>query len=46
MARGQLLGMDPPKHGPLRRAVITRFTSRMLQQLEPQGAANHQGHHA
>jgi len=35
MARGQLLGMDPPKHGPLRRAVITRFTSRMLQQLEP-----------
>ena len=36
MARGQLLGMDPPKHGPLRRAVITRFTSRMLEQLEPQ----------
>lgn len=36
MARNQLLGMDPPKHGPLRRAVITRFTSRMLAQLEPQ----------
>jgi cytochrome P450 len=35
MARGQLLGMDPPKHGPLRRAVITRFTSRMLAELEP-----------
>ena len=35
MARNQLLGMDPPKHGPLRRAVITRFTSRMLEQLEP-----------
>jgi cytochrome P450 len=35
MARNQLLGMDPPKHGPLRRAVITRFTSRMLAQLEP-----------
>tara|TARA_B110000503_G_scaffold38738_2_gene63669 strand:- start:50255 stop:51451 length:1197 start_codon:yes stop_codon:yes gene_type:complete len=36
MARSQLLGMDPPKHGPLRRAVITRFTSRMLAALEPQ----------
>lgn len=36
MARNQLLGMDPPKHGPLRRAVITRFTSRMLADLEPQ----------
>jgi cytochrome P450 len=36
MARNQLLGMDPPKHGPLRRAVITRFTSRMLAELEPQ----------
>jgi cytochrome P450 len=35
MARNQLLGMDPPKHGPLRRAVITRFTSRMLTELEP-----------
>ena len=35
MARNQLLGMDPPKHGPLRRAVITRFTSRMLAALEP-----------
>ncbi len=36
MARNQLLGMDPPRHGPLRRAVITRFTSRMLAQLEPE----------
>lgn len=36
MARNQLLGMDPPKHGPLRRTVITRFTSRMLAALEPQ----------
>lgn len=36
MARNQLLGMDPPKHGPLRRTVITRFTSRMLTELEPQ----------
>jgi cytochrome P450 len=35
MAQNQLLGMDPPKHGPLRRAVITRFTSRMLAELEP-----------
>ncbi len=35
MARNQLLGMDPPRHGPLRRAVITRFTSRRLEQLEP-----------
>ncbi len=35
MARNQLLGMDPPRHGPLRRAVITRFTSRMLEALEP-----------
>jgi cytochrome P450 len=36
MTRNQLLGMDPPRHGPLRRAVITRFTSRMLAALEPQ----------
>lgn len=36
MAQGQLLGMDPPNHGPIRRAVITRFTSRMLAALEPQ----------
>ncbi|MDX1734409.1 MAG: cytochrome P450, partial [Halioglobus sp.] len=35
MARNQLLGMDPPKHGPLRRAVITRFTTRMLEELAP-----------
>jgi cytochrome P450 len=35
MAQGQLLGMDPPAHGPIRRAVITRFTSKMLTELEP-----------
>lgn len=34
-AQGQLLGMDPPNHGPIRRAVIERFTSRMLAELEP-----------
>lgn len=33
--RGQLLGMDPPNHGPIRRAVISRFTSKMLAELEP-----------
>ena len=35
MTRNQLLGMDPPRHGPLRRAVITHFTSRMLSDMEP-----------
>lgn len=35
MAQGMLLGMDPPNHGPIRRAVITRFTSRKLAELEP-----------
>ncbi len=35
MAQGQLLGMDPPNHGPIRRAVIERFTSKMLVQMEP-----------
>jgi cytochrome P450 len=35
MARGQLLGMDPPRHGPIRRAVISRFTRGMLAELEP-----------
>ena len=34
-AQGQLLGMDPPNHGPIRRAVISRFTSKMLAALEP-----------
>jgi cholest-4-en-3-one 26-monooxygenase len=34
-SQGQLLGMDPPRHGPIRRVVIERFTSRMLEQLEP-----------
>jgi len=35
MTQNQLLGMDPPNHGPIRRAVISRFTSRMLAALEP-----------
>jgi len=35
MAQGQLLGMDPPHHGPIRRAVITRFTKKLLAELEP-----------
>ncbi len=35
MTRNQLLGMDPPRHAPLRRSVITRFTTRMLAELEP-----------
>ncbi|MDY0005953.1 MAG: cytochrome P450 [Spongiibacteraceae bacterium] len=35
MTQGQLLGMDPPAHGPLRRVVIERFTTRMLAELEP-----------
>lgn len=33
--QNQLLGMDPPNHGPIRRAVISRFTSKMLADLEP-----------
>ncbi len=35
MTRNQLLGMDPPRHGPIRRSVITHFTTRMLAELEP-----------
>lgn len=35
MVQNQLLGMDPPNHGPIRRAVISRFTSRRLAELEP-----------
>ncbi|MEM9257301.1 MAG: cytochrome P450 [Pseudomonadota bacterium] len=35
MAQNQLLGMDPPNHGPLRRNVITRVTSKRLAALEP-----------
>lgn len=34
-AQGQLLGMDPPHHGPIRRAVISRFTRKMLADFEP-----------
>ncbi len=33
--QSQLLGMDPPDHGPIRRAVITHFTRGMLAALEP-----------
>ncbi|MFK8020223.1 MAG: cytochrome P450 [Pseudomonadales bacterium] len=33
--QSQLLGMDPPDHGPIRRAVITHFTRGMLAELEP-----------
>jgi cytochrome P450 len=33
--QNQLLGMDPPRHGPIRRVVIERFTQRMLERLEP-----------
>jgi cytochrome P450 len=33
--RGQLLGMDPPRHGPIRRLVISRFTRTMLEEMEP-----------
>jgi len=31
----QLLGMDPPNHGPIRRTVISRFTTRMVDAMEP-----------
>lgn len=34
-AQGQLLGMDPPNHGPIRRAVVKRFTKKLLAELEP-----------
>ena len=34
-AQGQLLGMDPPNHGPIRRVVISRFTRKMLSEFEP-----------
>jgi len=33
--RSQLLGMDPPRHGPIRRLVISRFTKSMLAEREP-----------
>jgi cytochrome P450 len=33
--RGQLLGMDPPRHGPIRRLVISRFTKAMMAEMEP-----------
>lgn len=35
MAQGQLLGMDPPNHGPIRRVVIERFNRKRLALLEP-----------
>ena len=33
--RHQLLGMDPPRHGPMRRQVIRRFTTQMVEAMEP-----------
>ena len=30
----QLLGMDPPNHAPIRRTVINRFTTRMVDAME------------
>ena len=30
MVKNQLLGMDPPRHGPIRRLVISRFTKAMV----------------
>lgn len=33
--QGQLLGMDPPNHGPIRRAVINHFTTDMVDGMEP-----------
>lgn len=36
MTQGQLLGMDPPRHGPIRRLVIERFTRDRMAQLEPE----------
>lgn len=35
MAQGQLLGMDPPNHGPIRRLVIERFNRKRLAAFEP-----------
>jgi len=43
-AQGQLLGMDPPNHGPIRRAVITRFTKKLLAELDPTIQRDHQYH--
>lgn len=34
-AQAQLLGMDPPAHGPIRKAVIERFTTKRLAAMEP-----------
>ena len=33
--RHQLLGMDPPRHGPMRRQVIRRFTTHMVEAMKP-----------
>jgi cytochrome P450 len=35
MVHNQLLGMDPPRHGPIRRLVISRFTKAMVAAREP-----------
>lgn len=31
--QSQLLGMDPPNHGPIRRSVISHFTTRMVENM-------------
>ena len=33
--QNQLLAMDPPAHGPIRRTVISRFTTRLVDNMEP-----------
>jgi cholest-4-en-3-one 26-monooxygenase len=35
MVHNQLLGMDPPRHGPIRRLVISRFTKALVAGREP-----------
>ncbi len=34
LQKDQLLSMDPPRHGPLRRTVIRRFTGKILGETE------------
>ncbi len=33
--QNQLLGMDPPQHGPVRRSVLRHFTTRMVEGMTP-----------
>jgi cytochrome P450 len=35
MVHNQLLGMDPPRHGPIRRLVVNRFTKARVAEREP-----------